>query len=267
MPERELGLDHAVHEAAGGEHRRRTADCCATAAARTTGRRCATPPGRSGSCTPPCNRSDARPEGMQPGDDDVLDRVGVGERGGSQRRRADRSRPGASPACRAARRPPPRSASGVIGAPAYPSRPSAETGRYARRRMLRPNVDQRKSADPRRRRASDHRGRVHRDDRRRRGQGRRRLDSARALPLLVQGRPDHRRRRGAPATTTRSCATRSPTAQGQRVHRLDRVLCGSLPSDPSDALVAAVDRDLGRDAPTAGAAGGDGTTSPSTRSR
>ena len=54
---------------------------------------------------------------------------------------------------------------------------------------------------------------------------------------------------------------------GSAVHRLDRVLCGSLPSDPSDALVAAVDRDLGRDATTACCCARRWTTSPSTRSR
>ena len=37
---------------------------------------------------------------------------------------------------------------------------------------------------------------------------------------------------------------------GSAVHRLDRVLCGSLPADADRRLVVALDRDLGRDTPT-----------------
>ena len=45
---------------------------------------------------------------------------------------------------------------------------------------------------------------------------------------------------------------------GSAVHRLDRVLCGSLPADSDRCLVVAVDRDMGRDPPSAGDPRGDG---------
>ena len=182
---------------------------------------------------------DAAPiRGQQPGDDALLDRVGVVETSSAAGARADRPRLGGSPACRAARRRPLSIASGVTAREVM-RRLDGDCGRsrvarYDRRRSAATQRRPTQVGDPRGRRAGHHRRGVHGDDRCRRRQGRRRVDRPRALPLLVEGRSDHGRRAGSPATTTRSFATRSPTGPGRVVHRLDRVLCGSLPSDPSD---------------------------------
>ena len=206
--------------------------CCATGAGRTTGRRSRAPPGRSGSCTPPCTRCGAHP------------RASTRRRhaAGSRRRRrdssvsagrADRPRP-----CAVARM------SSSSSAAADRDRVSRGSALFSRPRphgrSVRSSPDaatQRRPTqvgDPRRRRAGHHRRRVHRDDRRRRGQGRRASRPPWCTTTSRRRSTSSPPPSGSPATTTSSFATRLPRAPVRVVHRLDRVLCGSLPSDASD---------------------------------
>ncbi len=122
--EGELGLDHTVHETAGGEHR----------AGRLTGVRQQLPEQRAvdaqrllgdGARAGHLVTDPTPARRNEPGDDDVLDRIGVGERGGSQRRRQVGLDPVRGPhveqlGCRRL---------DLVGShrgPAYSSRPSAE---------------------------------------------------------------------------------------------------------------------------------------------
>ena len=268
MPERELGLDHTVHEAARRQ-RRPDGCCCATAADRTTGRRSRAPPARSGSCTPPCNRCGAHPTGSRPATTLSLDRVGVVELAGLNAFRQI----GLDPVCRPHVEQLVGGGRDRIGChrPVTLGAGSGDCGRrgaarYDRRRMLRPNVDQRKSeileaavqviievgftemtvADVAKV-AGVSTALVHYHF------------SSKVDLITAAVRRRLRRRQGASRLGRRRPGFGGPPPR-PRALRQPAVR-------PERRLVAAVDRDLGRDTPAAVRCGRRWRSSPSTRSR